>query len=252
MGRLLAAGLMMGINQKYDQEMITIKINSYGKVKSVLVTANNQGRIKGYIDNPSAEMPLTKAGSIDVGGILGGGSLTVIRDLHTKSPYSGSIELQNGEIGTDITWYFSQSEQTPTSVGLGVLIEPGGKIRQAGGFIVQLMPEADEEVIDILETNLHNLPNFTDLLDMGYSLEKILQKVILTNLAPKINDVLPALYFCHCSKAKFEYSLRLLEKSDLQNILEKGEDIVVKCHFCNKEYHYDKADMKRMIAECKK
>lgn len=247
MGRLLGAGLMMGLDQKSSEEKVTLKINGDGAVRSVIVTADNQGRVKGYINNPEVELALREDGAINVGGALGEGTLTVIKDMGSGHPYQGTIELQNGEIATDLSYYFSQSEQVPTAMGLGVLIEPEGEIRQAGGFLVQLMPEAEDSVIDILERNLRELPNFTDLLDMGYKIEEILEKLILMGLDIKILLTQPAEYYCDCSREKFLEGVKLLNRDELEESIAKSEDVVVQCHFCNKEYHYDREELKKLL-----
>jgi len=247
MGRLLGAALMMGLQQKSADEKLTLKISGSGEVKSVIVTSDNQGNVKGYIDNAGAELKLRENGSIDVGGAIGEGTLTVIRDMGSGTPYQGMIELQNGEIGTDLSYYYSQSEQVPTAVGLGVLIEPEGVIRQAGGFIVQLMPEAEDAVLDKLENNLRELPNFTDLLDMGYQVEEILAKQVLKGLDSEIKLTQSARYYCDCSSEKFLMGVNLLDKAELEESIKKSEDIVVECHFCGKEYHYGKAELQKLI-----
>jgi molecular chaperone Hsp33 len=246
MSRLLAAGLMMGIERKSKREIVTLKINSLGAVRSVIVTSNNQGEIKCYVDNPQAELPL-KEGKIDVGGLLGEGSLTVIRDLQEKQPYSGTVELVDGEIAVDLSYYYTQSEQIPAGIGLGALIEPGGEIRQAGGFIVQLMPDAEDRVIGKLEQNLEELPNLTDLLDMGYTIESILQEMILKGLKPQILQTVPGRYYCDCSREKFIGGLQLLETEELEEYLEKNEEVVVVCHFCNTEYRYGSSEIEKVL-----
>ena len=247
-GRLLGAGLMMGLDQKSADEKLTIKLSGSGEVKTVIVTSDNQGRIKCYISNPKVELALRDDGSINVGGALGEGTLTVTKDMGSGHPYQGTIELQNGEIATDLSYYFSQSEQIPTAMGLGVLIEPGGEIRQAGGFLVQLMPDADDTVIDILERNLRELPNLTDLLDMGYQIEEILEKLILMGLDIKILLTQAAEYYCDCSRKKFLHGVKLLDKVELEDSIAKSEDVVVQCHFCNKEYHYGNDDLKEILS----
>ncbi|MDP8210519.1 MAG: Hsp33 family molecular chaperone HslO [Candidatus Stygibacter australis] len=246
-GRLLAAALMMGLDQKSADEKLTIKLAGSGEVKTVIVTSDNQGRVKCYLSNPKVELPLSENGTINVSGALGEGTLTVIKDMGSGHPYQGTIELQNGEIATDLSYYFSQSEQIPTAMGLGVLIEPEGEIRQAGGFLVQLMPDAENSVIDILERNLRELPNLTDLLDMGYKIEEILEKLILMGLDIKILLTQPAKYYCDCSREKFLHGVKLLDKVELEESIAKSEDVVVQCHFCNKEYHYESEELKQIL-----
>ncbi len=252
MGRMLSAALMMGLEQKSENEKLTLKVNGSEEVRTVIVTSDNQGRVKGYIDNPAAELKLRENGTINVGGAIGEGTLTVIRDMGSGTPYQGTIELQNGEIGTDLSYYYSQSEQVPTAMGLGVLIEPEGVIRQAGGFMVQLMPEAEEAVVDVLESNLKELPNLTDLLDMGYTIEEILEKLVLKGLDSEIKLSQPARYYCDCSSEKFLMGVKLLDRTELEESLQKSEDIIVQCHFCNKEYHYGKDEIEEILTEAAK
>lgn len=247
MGRMIAGALMMGLEQKSEEEILILKLTGIGEVKTVIVTSDNQGRVKGYLDNPSAELKLRENGTIDVGGAIGEGTLTVIRDMGSGTPYTGMIELQNGEIGTDLSYYYSQSEQVPTAVGLGVLIEPEGVIRQAGGFMVQLMPEADEFVLDVLESNLRELPNFTDLLDLGFQVEEILEKHVLKGLDSVIKLTQSASYYCNCSSDKFLMGVKLLERSELEESMLKSEDIIVNCHFCGKEYHYGREELQKIL-----
>ncbi|MDP8220485.1 MAG: Hsp33 family molecular chaperone HslO [Candidatus Stygibacter frigidus] len=247
-GRLLGAGLMMGLDQKSGEEKLTLKLSGKGEVKTVIVTSDNLGRIKCYINNPKVELALRDDGSINVGGAIGEGTLTVTKDIGSGHPYQGTIELQNGEIATDLSYYFSQSEQIPTAMGLGVLIEPDGEIRQAGGFLVQLMPDADDTIIDILENNLKELPNLTDLLDMGYQIEEILEKLIMKGMDIKILLTQRAEYYCDCSREKFLQGVKLLDKAELEESIAKYEDVVVQCHFCNSEYHYAREELQEILA----
>lgn len=248
LGRAIAGALMMGATQKSKQEILTLKFNTNGAVKTMIVTSKSDGSVKAYIDNPEAELPLAQ-GRIDVGGLLGSGTLTVIRDLQAKAPYIGTIELQNSEIATDLSYYYSQSEQIPTAVGLGVLVEQEGTIRQAGGFIIQLMPEADGGVIDLLEKNLSHLPNLTDLLDMGYNIEKIIQEMILADLQPQLMSSTSAQYKCDCSREKFFEGIKLLDKHELEEELTRGEGINVQCHFCNTVYNFSAEDIKKALED---
>ncbi|MCF7920969.1 MAG: Hsp33 family molecular chaperone HslO [Candidatus Cloacimonetes bacterium] len=249
MGRLMAAALMMGYDLKSPDELITLKINSDGAVSQIILTASNQGYVKGYINNPKVEVPLNEKGQINVAGAIGTGVLTIIKDIFGGMPYSGQVEIKNGEIASDLAYYFVQSEQTPTAIGLGVLIEPDGYIRQAGGFMIQLLPEAGGEVVDILERNLEKLPNLTDLLDMGFSIEKIVKEMILMDLHSEVKASQDAEYHCDCSAEKFEQGLSLLDKAELQENLDKDEDVVVICHFCNTKYHYGKEIIAKHLAE---
>ncbi len=250
LGRLLSAALMMAIDLKSNQDSLTIKIDGDGPVGKALATANGQGEVKGYVKNPQLELPISlQTQSIDVAGAIGRGTLTIIKDLGLKNPYLGQVELQTGTIAKDLTYYFVASEQIPSSVGLGVLIEPDGSVRQAGGFIVQLMPETPEEVISKLEQNLAKFPNLTDVMDMGLPIEKIITDFILKGFQPQFLKEVEANYVCGCSYQKFEAGLKLLSRQELQEAIEKDETMTVHCHFCNKDYHYKKEKIQKILAE---
>ncbi|MCF7814410.1 MAG: Hsp33 family molecular chaperone HslO [Candidatus Cloacimonetes bacterium] len=250
LGRLLSAALMLGIDLKSRQDSLTIKIDGDGPVGKALVTANKIGNVKGYINNPQTELPLNpQTNSIDVAAAIGNGMLTIIKDLNMKNPYMGQVELKYGTIAKDLTYYFAASEQIPSSIGLGVLIEPDGTIRQAGGFMVQLMPETPEEVISQLEENLAKFPNLTDVMDMGFSIEKIISDFILKGFDPIFLEEMDANYKCDCSSKKFEKGLKLLSKKELQEAIEKNEELNVHCHFCNKDYKFGKDKIKKILAE---
>lgn len=252
MGRLLSGGLMMGIDLKSDKNSLTIKIDGDGPVGKALVTSNKKGEVKGYVNNPQTEISLNPhTNSIDVAAALGKGTLTVIKDLNLKTPYMGQVELKYGTIAKDLTYYIAASEQIPSSIGLGVLIEPDGTIRQAGGFMVQLMPETPEEVILHLEENLAKFPNLTDVMDMGFSIEKIIFDFILKGFEPEILEEVEAKYKCDCSQEKFAKGLKLLSKQELEDAIEKKEILKVHCHFCNKEYKYGKKEIQQILAEIK-
>ena len=250
MGRLLSGALMMAIELKSGKDSLTIKIDGDGSIGKALVTSNKNGEVKGYVKNPQLELPINEETKlIDVQNAVGKGTLTIIKDLGMKNPYTGQVELKYGTIAKDLTYYFASSEQIPSSVGLGVLIEPDGCITQAGGFIVQLMPETPEEVISQLETNLAKFPNLTDIMDMGFSIEDIINKFILKGFNPKFLEEVEAKYQCNCSFQKFELGLKLLSKHELQEAIEKSEELVVHCHFCNKDYKYGKERIKKILAE---
>lgn len=246
-GRLLAAGLMMGYDMKDADNSLTIKLNTEGDVKHVILTSDNQGHIKCYLDNPQAERELNKAGRIDVSGLIGGGVLTIIREIKGRNPYMGSVELRTGEIASDLAYYYVQSEQKPTAIGLGVLIDKDGGIQQAGGFMVQLLPDAQEEAIEQLEKNLSALPNFSDLMDMGYKIEDILQNMILKDMDSIILATQDAEYRCDCSEEKFEAGISLLNNEELQEYLDKKEPVIVQCHFCNKTYKFGEEVIRKYL-----
>ncbi|MCR4947098.1 MAG: Hsp33 family molecular chaperone HslO, partial [Lachnospiraceae bacterium] len=199
LGRLLSAGVMMGAMCKGDADILTISLKGDGPVGSVTVTADSKGRVKGFAANPNVELPLKSNGKLDVGGAVGRGTLTVIKDLGLKDPYIGQTELVNGEVAEDLTYYFAASEQVPSSVGLGVLVNPDGTVRQAGGFIVQVMPDAPDELIDVLEKNIGALKPVTTSLESGESIEDILADVF-ANIEYDITSNSDISFYCNCSR----------------------------------------------------
>lgn len=252
LGRLLSAALMLGMDLKSEQDSLTIKIDGDGPVGKALVTTNRQGEVKGYVNNPQLELALdAETKSIDVARAVGKGTLTIIKDLGMKNPYTGQVELKYGTIAKDLTYYFAASEQIPSSVGLGVLIEPDGSVRQAGGFIVQLMPETSDEVISQLEENLVKFPNLTDMMDLGFSIEKIIKEFILKGFQPEFLEEIEAKYKCNCSYHKFKKGLKLLSKEELQEAIDTNETLTVHCHFCNKDYKYGKVRIEKILSELK-
>ncbi|HPR18014.1 MAG TPA: Hsp33 family molecular chaperone HslO [Candidatus Cloacimonadota bacterium] len=252
LGRLLSGALLMGFDLKSESDMLTIKIEGDGPVGKALVTSNKNGEVKGYVNNPQLELPINQnTKTIDVPTAVGKGTLTIIRDLGLKNPYIGQVELKYGTIAQDLTYYFAVSEQIPSSVGLGVLIEPDGSVKQAGGFIVQLMPETPEEVISHLEQNLAKFPNLTDVMDMGFPIEKIIADFILKDFQPEILEEIEAKYKCDCSSEKFIKGLKLLSKEELQEALAKKEIFTVHCHLCNTDYNYGKDAIEKILKEMK-
>ncbi len=245
LGRMLTAGALMGCMMKGDKDVLTLKAEGTGPVGHILVTADSKGRVKGYAANPQVDIPPKSKGKLDVGGLLGVGLLTVIKDLGLKDPYSGSCELISGEIGDDLTYYFATSEQTPSSVGLGVLVSTENTVAVAGGFIIQLMPDATEETISALEQELSKITSITGMLSTGMTPEDIL-KQILGKLELEILDSIPVSFACNCSKERFAKGLITIGKNDLQQMVDEGEPIEVKCHFCNKAYTYSVADLQEL------
>ncbi len=245
-GRLLGAGLIMGSDLKSDKDLITIRVNSDGIANGTIVTANGRGEIKGFVPKPKVELPL-KDGVIDVKSGVGEGTLTIIKDLGLKNPYNGTVELLYGEIAADITHYYTQSEQIPTAMGLGVLVFPNGEIKQAGGFMIQLLPGADESIIKKIEDNLMRFPNLTDMLDIGHSIEDLIKTYILKGMNPTIKNSSSVEYKCDCSRERFSRVLATLGKFELEEAIEDQGEIEVNCHFCNSRYKYDKAFVKSII-----
>ncbi|MBE5889988.1 MAG: Hsp33 family molecular chaperone HslO [Lachnospiraceae bacterium] len=245
LGRLMSAGLMMGTMMKGDRDLLTLQIVCDGPAKGLTVTADSHGHVKGYVNHPNVDVPLKYAGKLDVGVALGNGVLSVIRDMGLKEPYVGQCNLQTGEIAEDLTYYFAASEQVPSSVGLGVLCDHEG-VRQAGGFIIQLMPFTPDDVIDRLEARLKEIDTVTNMLDKGMTPEEMLQE-ILGDFGVQINETIPCCFQCDCSKEKISSALATLNKKDLQDMIEDGEDIEVNCHFCNSAYQFTVEDLKEIL-----
>lgn len=246
LGRLLTAGAMMGSMMKGDRDVLTIKAEGSGPVGHYLVTADSKGNVKGYAANPNVILPANAAGKLDVGGSLGVGLLTVIKDLGLKKPYTGTCELVSGEIAEDLTYYFASSEQTPSSVGLGVLMTKDNTVNVAGGFIIQLMPDATEETISIIEEKISTIKSVTSMLENGLDPEGIIN-LILGGLDPEILDKMPVRFYCNCSKERVSKALIAIGRKELDNIIEENEPIEVKCHFCNKAYNFTVDELKKLV-----
>lgn len=250
LGRMLTAAAMMGSMLKGDKDLVTLQIRSLGPLKGIVVSADAKVRVKGYVFQPNVEIPSKYPGKLDVGGAIGEGYLSVIRDIGMKEPYAGRIQLVSGEIAEDLTYYFAQSDQTPSAVGLGVLVDTDTSIRCAGGFIIQLMPDATEDVISKLEEKLNQIPYVTDLLDMGKSPEEILD-MILGDMDLKIIDKMPTEFYCNCSKERVEKALISIGKEELEKIIAEDKQANLHCHFCGKEYDFTEAELKALLAEAK-
>lgn len=246
LGRLLTAGAMMGSMMKGNRDVLTIKAEGSGPVGHYLVTADSKGNVKGYAANPNVILPANAAGKLDVGGSLGVGLLTVIKDLGLKEPYTGTCELVSGEIAEDLTYYFASSEQTPSSVGLGVLMTKDNTVNVAGGFIIQLMPDATEETISIIEEKISTIKSVTSMLENGLDPEGIIN-LILGGLDPEILDKMPVRFYCNCSKERVSKALIAIGRKELDNIIEENEPIEVKCHFCNKAYNFTVDELKKLV-----
>ena len=250
LGRLLTAGAMMGSMLKDEEALLTLRIRSDGPAAGLTVTADAKGDVKGYALNPQVILPANEQGKLDVGGALGAGMLTVIKDMGLKEPYSGQIELQTGEIAEDLTYYFAVSEQIPSSVGLGVLMEKDNTVRQAGGFIIQLMPFAEEAVIVKLEENLKKISSVTSMLDQGMTPEDILGQ-LLDGMDLHITDTLPLHFSCDCSRERVEKVLLSIGKDDLQDMIREGKEIEVNCQFCGKAYTFQVEELEGLLKQLK-
>lgn len=258
LGRMLTAGAMMGAMMKGKDDLLTLQIRGSGPMKGITVTAGSPDEesgmvdVKGYALVPDAILPAKlyplvegTTRKLDVGGAIGVGVLSVIRDLGLKEPYSSQVALQTGEIAEDLTYYFATSEQVPSAVGLGVLMEKNNTVKQAGGFIIQLMPFASESLITQLESKLSGLPSVTTLLDEGRSAKELLE-YILGDLDLEINDTLPTRFYCNCDKARVEKALISLGKKELDDIIRDGKDIELRCHFCNRAYNFSIDEIKKI------
>ena len=247
LGRLLTAGAMMGAMMKGEKDLLTLQVKGNGPLGGITVTADSAANVKGYVNNPEVLIHANEKGKLDVGGAVGAGILNVIRDMGLKEPYVGQCELQTGEIGDDLTYYFATSEQVPSSVGVGVLMDKGNTVRQAGGFIIQLMPFTSDEVIDRLEAKLSEVKSVTTMLDGGMTPEQILEE-LLGEFGLEINDTLPTRYHCSCSRERIEKALISIGKKDLQEMINDGEPIEVGCQFCDKKYQVTVDELKGLLA----
>lgn len=248
LGRLLSAGCMMGCMMKGEQDLLTLQIKGDGPVGGITVTADARGRVKGYVNEPAVILPANSKGKLDVAGAVGKGTLRVIRDMGLKEPYVGSTALQTGEIAEDLTYYFAASEQIPSCVGLGVLMEKDNTVRQAGGFILQMMPFAEDGLADRLEANLNGVDSVTAMLDEGKTPERILRK-LLDGLEMETVDVIPAEYFCGCSADRVQRAIVGIGKKDIREMIEEGKEIEVKCQFCDRKYVFSVEDLEKMYRQ---
>ena len=251
LGRLLTAGAMMGVTLKGDDDLLTLKINGSGPAKGLTVTADAKANVKGYALVPDVMLPPNSVGKLDVSGALGIGILSVIKDMGLKDPYVGQVELKTGEIAEDLTYYFATSEQVPSAVGLGVLMNKDNTVRRAGGFIIQLMPFAEDKLIDALEAKITQMPSVTTLLDEEKSPEDLID-YILGDFEPEILETYPTAFVCNCDKARVEKALIAVGKKDLDEMIADAKPIEVKCQFCNKVYNFTEDELEAIIKEREK
>lgn len=248
LGRLLSAGAMMGRMLKGEKDSLTLQVTGDGPVQGVLVTADGQGSVKGYATVPDVILPANAFGKLDVAKAVGRGTLRVVKDMGLKEPYVGQTMLQTGEIAEDLTYYFATSEQVPSSVGLGVLMERDNTVRQAGGFIVQLMPFAEEAVIDTLERNLGRITSVTAMLDGGSTPERMLEQ-ILEGLEPEVLEIQDVRYSCGCSRQKIEKVLVSLGQEEMQAMIEEDREVEVNCQFCGTHYKFSVEELKKLYRQ---
>ena len=251
LGRLLTAGSMMGVMMKGDKDILTLQVKAGGPLNGITVTADAHGNVKGYVGNPNVILHANDKGRLDVAGAVGAGFMNVIKDMGLKEPYVGQTVLQTSEIAEDLTYYFATSEQVPSSVGLGVLMEKDNTVRQAGGFIIQLMPFTEESVISKLEENLKKVTSVTALLEEGHTPESLLA-VLLEGFDIEINEKIPTQFYCNCCKERVEKALISVGKKEIQDMIREGKEIELNCHFCNKNYIFTVEELKDILKRCKR
>lgn len=245
LGRLLSAGAMMGSMLKGDDDLLTLQIKGDGPMQGLMVTADSKSNVKGYAYVPDVLLPANAVGKLDVAGAVGQGTLRVIRDMGLKDPYVGQTLLQTSEIAEDLTYYFATSEQVPSSVGLGVLMERNNTVKQAGGFIIQLMPFAEESVISKLEQNLSSITSVTAMLEAGNTPEQMLGQ-LLDGLECEILETRPTAFLCNCGRPKIEKVLISLGEKEIKEMIDEGKEIEINCQFCGKHYQFSVDELKEL------
>ncbi len=246
LGRLLTGGVMMGTMMKGEKDLLTLQIKCRGVAQGLTVTADSQGNVKGFPLVSDAILPANAQGKLDVGGALGPGILSVIKDLGLKEPYVGQVALQTSEVAEDLTYYFAVSEQVPSAVGLGVLMNRDNTVKQAGGFIIQLMPDTEEDVIAALEEKITKVSSVTDLLEQGATPETLLEQ-ILGDFGIEATEQIPVKYFCGCSKERVTRAIASIGKMDIQEMIDDNEPIEVNCQFCDKHYIFTPEELKELL-----
>ena len=251
LGRTLTAGAMMGSMMKGDDDLLTIQIKGDGPIGGIVVTANAKAEVKGYVYEPNVLLHANANGKLDVSGAIGKGSLCVIRDVGLKEPYVGQTDLVSGEIAEDLTYYYAVSEQIPSAVALGVLMNKENTVRRAGGFILQVMPGADDDMLAKIEDSLKDLPPVTSLLDEGYTPETILERV-LGEFGLVITDKMPTRFACNCSKERVEKALITVGEKDLRSLIAEGKPVELNCHFCNSSYTFTIDELQELLRRCRR
>ena len=249
-GRLLTGAAMMGSMMKGEKDILTIRMRGDGPINGITVTADSGSNVKGYVGNPNVIIPPNYLGKLDVGAAIGYGTMSVTKDLGMKEPYTSQINLTTSEVAEDLTYYFAASEQVPSAVALGVLMEKNNTVKQAGGFILQLMPFAEEKVISFLEDKVNKISSVTDMLEKGMTPEDILEEVV-GELGLKINDKIPTAYKCNCSRERVSRALVSIGKKELNDMINDGKEININCNFCNTNYAFSVAELKELYKKCK-
>lgn len=246
LGRTMTATLMMGAMLKGEQKL-TVTLDGQGPVGKVIADADAQGNVRGYVTQPQTHFPLNSVGKLDVSRAVGtNGSLTVVKDIGMKDYFSGSSPIVSGEVGEDFTYYFAKSEQVPSSVGLGVLVNPDNTIKASGGFIIQVMPGAQEETIAQLEEAISNMTPVSQLIDQGISAEGLLYE-ILGEEHVQILEELPAQFECNCGHDKFLNAIKGLGEAEIKDMIEQDHGAEAECHFCRNKYQYSEAELQSLI-----
>ena len=248
LGRTLTAGAMMGAMLKNSRDKLTIQIKGEGPLGGIIVASNSQAKVKGYVYNPEVYLPPNQYGKLDVGGAVGkNGYMNVIRDLGLKEPYIGYVPLVSGEIGEDLSFYFLKSEQTPAIVALGVLVEKTGEVIASGGFIVQVMPDVEDAIIEKLENNLKDLKSVTTYLSEGKRIKEIVEKVT-GNPKMQVLETIKPEYICDCSRERMEKAIITLGEKELNDILESQGKVEIECHFCRNKYTFDRHHISELFS----
>ena len=248
LGRLLTAASMMGNMLKGERDSITLRIDGDGPIGAVVAVADSKGNVKGYAVNNVVEIPLNARGKLDVGGAVGQGNLYVLKDLGMKEPYNGVIPLVSGEIAEDITAYYAESEQIPTVCALGVLVNPDLSIKAAGGYIIQLLPTADDTVISKVENSIAGVKPVTTLMSEGMSIEDIVRDA-LSEFDVEVLDETEAEYRCDCSRERTERVLKAIGKEELEKLADEQEITEVSCHFCGKKYKFTADEVRKLASK---
>lgn len=248
LGRTLTGAAMMSKLLKGEKDTLTIQIKGDGPIGGLVVVSDSKANVRGYVYNPQVDLPLNDIGKFDVSGAIGQGYLNVIKDMGLKEPYIGYVKLASGEIGDDIAYYFAYSEQVPSIVSLGVLVDKSGAILKSGGYMIQLMPGAEEDLIDYLEARVLSIPSTTRLLTEGKSPEDILG-LILWEKDLKIIDTSPCRYLCNCSRERMERNVISLGKKEILDIINEQHGAELQCHFCNRKYFFSEENLYALINE---
>lgn len=251
LGRLLTGGVMMGSMMKGEKDLLTLQIQCNGPIKGLTVTADSKGNVKGYAYNPNVLLPPSEKGKLDVGKALDLGVLSVIKDMGLKEPYMGQTQLVSGEIAEDLTYYFATSEQVPSAVALGVLMEKDNTVKRAGGFIIQLMPFAEDGLAEKLEDKLKEMTSITALLENEMTPEDIIDE-ILGEFGVEILDTLPAKFYCNCCKERVEKALISVGSKELNSMIKEGKPVELNCHFCNTKYTFGIEELKEILVKAKR